>query len=149
RPPRRRPRPRANLVAARALRARRRTPTQCPCDFPRDGEKDLPQWDCDKHYRYKRKGRFSQDAAARTLDGGQVRSHKITPTRLGLCLFCRGLSLSVSQKYPAPSPRSWIAMGAALPWRTSIAPSAKNIRLQKNDVLFANRTSISLRPCSI
>src|SRR5437879_326050 len=51
--------------------------------FPRDGEKDLPQWDCDKHYRYKRKGRFSQDAAARTLDGGQVRSHKNTPTRLG------------------------------------------------------------------
>ena len=81
--PRRRHRPRANLVAARALHARRRTPPQCPCDFPRDGEKDLPQWDCDKHYRYKRKGRFSQDAAARTLDGGQVRSHKITPTRLG------------------------------------------------------------------
>jgi len=25
----------------------------------------------------------------------------------------------------------------------------QNIRLQKNDVLFANRTSISLRPCSI
>src|SRR5205823_6062353 len=81
--PQHRPRPRANLVAAHAPHVRQRTPLQCPCDFPRDGEKDLPQWDCDKHYRYKRKGRFSQDAAARTLDGGQVRSHKITPTRLG------------------------------------------------------------------
>jgi hypothetical protein len=64
------------------------------------------------------------------------------------CLFCRGLSLSLWQNIR----RCRLALGSL--WRRialaiSIAPSAKNIRLQKNDALFANRTSISLRPCSI